>query len=152
MEKDDNQNFTVDPNFADPNEYESWNPRCNLEQSGDSEHKIDLADLAVFVEEVPWLWRACWKQSQLTRFETLYYSQTAENLFFESTDASFSSSVTGTKDIKISELNTIEKSIVQILAVVEKGIQEGTEHPNIEGLAEIKVFLEDCLVDIRSRK
>ena len=60
MEKDDNQNFSVDPNFADPNEYESWNPRCNLEQSGDSEHKIDLADLAVFVEEVPWLWRACW--------------------------------------------------------------------------------------------
>lgn len=60
MEKDDNQNFTVDPNFADPNEYESWNPRCNLEQSGDSAHKIDLADLMIFAEDVPWLWKACW--------------------------------------------------------------------------------------------
>ena len=50
--------LSCEPNFpGDPN---NWNPACNLEQSGDSEHKIDLSDLAVFAEEAPWLWRACW--------------------------------------------------------------------------------------------
>jgi hypothetical protein len=138
--------YSTDPNVW--NTWVKWGKKCDLYD----DEKIDLRDLETFISDTPWLWRACWKQSQLTRFETLYYSQTTENLFFESSDVSFSSSVTGNKDIKISELNTMEKSIVQILTVVEQSIQKDREHPNIEGLAEIRAFLEDCLVDIRSRK
>lgn len=52
--------WIADPNLADPNLSEAWNPTCNLVDTGDSAYNIDLADLEAFVFNVPWLWRACW--------------------------------------------------------------------------------------------
>jgi len=43
----------------DPNDTVNWDPRCNLDDTGDSQYVIDLADVAVFVES--WCWQACWK-------------------------------------------------------------------------------------------
>jgi hypothetical protein len=36
----------------------------NFSITGSSLYAIDVADLAVFVEEAPWLWMACWLQEQ----------------------------------------------------------------------------------------
>ncbi|HPP55749.1 MAG TPA: hypothetical protein PK054_04120, partial [Anaerohalosphaeraceae bacterium] len=43
--------------------------------TGNSEHKIDLGDLAVFCEDNPqvWLWRACWEQSRMNFIQTTLY-------------------------------------------------------------------------------
>ena len=43
-----------------PADIDSWNPLCNLDDTGNSQNIIDLADLTVFVNDVPWLWQACW--------------------------------------------------------------------------------------------
>lgn len=50
-----------DPNLSDPNETCNWNPLCNLDKTGDSAYVIDLADLEAFVFDVPWCWKACWR-------------------------------------------------------------------------------------------
>ncbi len=53
----------ADPNLPDPNLSEGWYEwkyRCNLDSTGGSTYTIDLADLMVFAEQVPWLWKACW--------------------------------------------------------------------------------------------
>ncbi|RKY06997.1 MAG: hypothetical protein DRP65_10995 [Planctomycetota bacterium] len=43
----------------DPNDTVNWDPRCNLDNTGDSQYVIDLADVVVFAES--WCWQACWK-------------------------------------------------------------------------------------------
>ncbi len=56
--------LTNEPNspaaLADPNSDDNWNEICNLDDTGSSQYSIDLADLAAFVSDVPWLWKACW--------------------------------------------------------------------------------------------
>ncbi len=42
-----------DPNFADPNEYENWNPMCSLDATGNSEYRIYLSDLLEFCKDQP---------------------------------------------------------------------------------------------------
>jgi len=147
--------LSCEPNFpGDPNH---WNPVCNLDKTGDSEHKIDLADLEIFISETPWLWTACWKQAQMNRSETIYYSmmsgsESMMSVSLESSAVFYESSETEIQAVKISELNSMEKSIVQILALAKKETLKGQECPYLEEWAEIEAFLEDCLVDIRDRK
>jgi len=55
--------WLADPNLADPNlseGWDEWKSRYNYEAGGNSRYSIDLADLAVFLEDAPWLWTACW--------------------------------------------------------------------------------------------
>jgi len=52
--------WIADPNLAEPNLTPAWNPVCNFNTTGDSAYAIDLADLMDWVEEAPWLWKACW--------------------------------------------------------------------------------------------
>ncbi len=47
-----------DPNWADPDDTLNWDGKANLDDTGDSLHIIDLADLELFCEN--WLWKACW--------------------------------------------------------------------------------------------
>jgi hypothetical protein len=56
--------WIADPNLADPNLSEGWyewKHKFNLDDTGDSAYRIDLADLLMFLEEAPWLWTACWR-------------------------------------------------------------------------------------------
>ncbi len=53
----------ADPNYGDPNDTFDWNPACNLDDTGTSQYSIDMADLTVFVFDVPWLWQACWYEN-----------------------------------------------------------------------------------------
>ena len=38
-----------------------WKHKFNLDNTGLSAYRIDLADLLMFLEEAPWLWVACWR-------------------------------------------------------------------------------------------
>ncbi|MBN2063722.1 MAG: hypothetical protein JW745_02885 [Sedimentisphaerales bacterium] len=52
------QSWLADPNTSgEPNDV--WNEDCNLDNTGSSFELIDIADLAVFLED-GWLWQACW--------------------------------------------------------------------------------------------
>jgi hypothetical protein len=56
--------WRADPNLADPNLSEGWYDwkyRFNLDATSNSAYQVDLADLIVFAEEIPWLWQACWR-------------------------------------------------------------------------------------------
>jgi len=44
---------------TDPNDTVNWDPICNLDDTGDSQYVIDLADVVIFAES--WCWQACWK-------------------------------------------------------------------------------------------
>jgi len=56
--------WIADPNLADPNLSEGWyewKHKFNLDDTGSSAYRVDLADLLIFLEEAPWLWTACWR-------------------------------------------------------------------------------------------
>ncbi len=61
-----NYEYYTDPNNADyvtPSSLAAWYPdgvKFNYSTTGASEYTIDLADLMYWVDEAPWLWRACW--------------------------------------------------------------------------------------------
>lgn len=146
--------WLADPNLADPNLSEPWNPLCNLDDTGSSQYIIDLADLDVFWTDTPWLWQACWRENYIEIFgmmsggtEGMMMAMPVEMTFTESISPVESETI-----YPISELNSIEKTTVQILAILEQTIQEDEKNPNIEGIYEMKAFLEECLTDIRSQK
>ena len=63
--------YRTDPNspgYITLGQREKWYPdghRFNIAAFGESEYSIDLADLMIFAEDVPWLWTACWRQDIL---------------------------------------------------------------------------------------
>ncbi len=59
------------PAIADPNTIIGWNSNCNLDETGSSQYSIDLVDLTVFVNDVPWLWQACWYDSNTENVEEM---------------------------------------------------------------------------------
>ncbi len=50
-----------DPNLVDPNDFINWNSMCDL----NNDHQVTLPDIVKFLDEAPWLWQACWKNSGL---------------------------------------------------------------------------------------
>jgi len=144
-------NGPTDPNFIDPNDFTNWNPVCNLKDTGDSEYIIDLADLQIFWSDTPWLWKACWKDDGL--YETMNMSGGESMMAAPMTESLEPldpvQAFTGT--IKLSELNTMDKSIVEILAVIEQELQI-VKKKDSDSLLEMKAFLADCLAEIRSLK
>ena len=50
-----------DPNLVDPNDFINWNSMCDL----NNDHQVTLPDIIQFIDETPWLWKACWKDSGL---------------------------------------------------------------------------------------
>jgi parallel beta-helix repeat protein len=58
--------YLTDPNspsYVTPSNIAAWYPdghTFNFATVGASQHTIDIADLIFFLEDAPWLWRACW--------------------------------------------------------------------------------------------
>jgi hypothetical protein len=50
-----------DPNLVDPNDFINWNSLCDL----NNDHQVTLPDIVQFLDDSPWLWQACWKNSGL---------------------------------------------------------------------------------------
>ncbi|HPD48688.1 MAG TPA: right-handed parallel beta-helix repeat-containing protein, partial [Anaerohalosphaeraceae bacterium] len=59
--------YRTDPNspgYVAPEAMALWYPegyQYNFSLAGSSQYAVDVADLAVFVEQAPWLWTACWR-------------------------------------------------------------------------------------------
>ena len=61
--------YLTDPNspgYVSEEAMALWHPgyEYNFSATGSSQYAIDIADLAAFVEQAPWMWMACWLQEQ----------------------------------------------------------------------------------------
>ncbi|NLW84751.1 MAG: DUF1565 domain-containing protein [Phycisphaerae bacterium] len=58
--------YLTDPNspgYVTPSSIAAWYPHghaINYVATGTSQYRIDLADLVFFLDNAPWLWKACW--------------------------------------------------------------------------------------------
>lgn len=116
--------WLADPNLADPNLSEGWyewKHICNLDITGDSAYSIDLADLMVFLEQVPWLWQACWKTD-------VYWAENSqpEMLMFAAQE-----------DILFTRSRAVETASMDAVLAQQQAIQD-----QISDLAKAAFFLE----------
>ncbi len=157
-----------DPNHADyisPGQKAAWNPTCNLIDSGESAYSIDLADMMDFIDNGYWLWTACWKYSQMHRFENMMAAMMsgggesmammseplfAETISFESAAFEPVEEVDPYAEMSISEVVSLVVGIHDIIDILEISIEE--DHENAENLLDAKEFLEDVLSDIAASR
>ena len=151
----------TDPNFADDPDYarpetlamwrENWDPLYNL----DGDYDVDYGDFAVFAQE--WLWRACWKQSQLDLMETMAMGGgESMAMMTEPVVLGFAALEEETAsepeeaELSTAELASLAEGIYAIIEYVDTAIEEG--HENIEELYEMKEFLEGVLQDLQAER
>ena len=160
-----------DPNCADyisPAQKAAWNPTCNLIDSGKNAYSIDLADTMNFVDNGYWLWTACWKYSQIHRFENMMAAMMSssgggESMVATSMMSSMSMELTAAEatvettdteadyaNMPIPKLVSLVVGIHDIIDILEVSIEEDPE--NAENLYEAKEFLEDVLSDIAASR
>lgn len=80
---DPNDPVWADPNVADPNLSEGWYEwkyKYNFEPTGSSQYSIDLADLMTFLEDAPWLWKACWLDLEELQLQQMAFGSGEELL------------------------------------------------------------------------
>jgi hypothetical protein len=142
-----------DPNLIDPNDFTGWNPICNLDQTGDSAYRIDIADLAAFCAQDSWLWEACWREDYWDVWG-MKDDGGARMLVLgegeEMTAISMMKSFTTPSEQSVCkpDSETLAKNILLILEEVDKIMEEEPE--NYEALNEMKVFLEEVLRELKN--
>ena len=158
--------WVSDPNFADPNSVAKWNKKANLDDTGDSQYIIDIADLTVYLENH--LWQACWYgksdeviEEDATQSATASASTESLALMTASsgtmtTMAKTASTLMFIEDeteevnqydyLTNNELATLVTSIYELQDVVEGEIYLGREDE--EDLQDILTFFDDVLWDI----
>ena len=147
--------LTTDPNFIGyPNYVDSatlaywrtiWNPKCNLDTSGDSEYAIDLSDLIEFC--VSWLWRACWYDDYSVVMYGQSYSGGGESMLMSMPMAEpdlFAEAETLYEQPMQTETETLSEQSTQTETVIpaEAGIQEKSIEEQIIDLKDAIGFLE----------
>ena len=146
-----------DPNYGDPNDTIAWNSLCNLDDTGSSQYSIDLADLTVFVNDVPWLWKACWYDnytaaqaaSQMAITSTSVAPlESVANVTALSLDAEADMSQNVYESMTNSELAEIVSGIYSIQDQVE-GILQDCKVKDKKDLQNILDFFDDELVIIK---
>jgi len=135
-----------EPGLTDPNLAVGWNSLCNLDDAGDSEYMIDLADFYIFCEN--WLWQACWRSDyvecgmMMGGGETMMMAPAASAISFESAPQPSAS---------VENEPVVETHILaQIIYIVDEVIK--SEPDNAEGLMEMKDILEDWAEEITAQK
>ena len=173
----DPNDVSYNPNLSDPNHADyispiqkaAWDPTFNLIESGDSAYSIDLADIMDFIDNGYWLWTACWKYSQMHRFEnmmieTMMMSGGGESMMMATpVMSSMSMELTAAKTtietadtppdyaaMPTAEIISLVTGIDAVLDEVDIMLSENSE--NTENLLEIKDFLNDVLSDIKTAK
>lgn len=144
-----------DPNLIDPNDFLNWNPICDL----NNDYNVDVEDLDLFSEN--WLWIACWKYSQMHRFETAMMEMMlggggagmmSVGLSMESESAELSGQpLTAAGFYDYARMPALERAdlvvgLHGIIDFLEIAIQEG--YDDKEKLYESLEFLESILIDI----
>jgi hypothetical protein len=126
--------WLANPNLADPNQSEGWYEwkyKHNFEPTGNSQYSIDVADLMTFLEDAPWLWRACWMTDEELAAMT------------SSEQVSALSNVVQTEAVSTAVL--LSSSTVSTVDVIgTKGIQAVSE-----SVAEPELSVEEQIADLQ---
>jgi len=156
------------PDYIDPIRFEDWyewKKICNFDATvdTDTEYEVDLDDFDIFLND--WLWIACWKQSQMNRFDNMMAAMIsgggesmammseslfAESISFESAAFEPVEEVDPYAEMSISEVVSLVVGIHDIIDILEISIEEDSE--NAENLLDAKEFLEDILLDIEASR
>ncbi len=91
-----NPRWDSDPNWADPNSTECWNGAGNIDDTGDSQYIIDMADLELFCSN--WLWTACWYEAA-NATETTAASTESATLLSSSSVSTLSTDTVGVNSL-----------------------------------------------------
>lgn len=135
--------LSCEPNFpGDPN---NWNPVCNLDNTYDSAHRIDLADLDVFLDD--WLWEACWRDNYLAFYGFFGGGESMMESMSMEVPAEVEPNYA---DMPLPELVSLITAVHEIIDSIDLSIEEN--HENAENLIEAKDFLIQVLSDIQEAR
>ena len=118
--------WVADPNLADPNLSEGWYEwkyKFNLDDTGHSAYRVDLADLLMFLEEAPWLWTACWRTDLQPEMRMAGFGGEQLQMFSAAKTASAPPVV---------EQKAIQKQILDLAATIVSLEQLWLEEPDIQ--------------------
>jgi uncharacterized repeat protein (TIGR01451 family) len=126
------------PGYVTPSSRSLWYPNghtFNYSTVGSSLYAIDLADLLVWIEDSPWLWRACWLTD-----DYLNISSTGSEIAgsaMQISSATTTTDVIGTEDIQVVSESAaeavvpVEEQILQLKDSIEFLEQIWNEDPTI---------------------
>lgn len=148
QDPNDPVNDPDDPAYIHPDrliDWYEWKYMCNLDDSGDSQYEIDLADLTEFIDNGYWLWIACWKQSDMDRVESMMMAMGGG----ESMEMTMSIPMEYSSQVAIptEEVAIPEESLEDILGYLDVFIKE--DPTNVENLYDMKDYLEELLIEIQ---
>jgi hypothetical protein len=129
-----------DPGFISEADKLRYYPGCDIDDDMD----VDIADLALFAPE--WLWRACWKESQLYRFDGMMMAMGGGEGMLMMEPATVSIASVSTMNVvpalEPDEFDAAERlrTIAEILWFIE---QIEAEYADSTSLAELRKYLED---------
>ncbi len=103
----DTPSYVADPNNYDPNFVDNWNEQCNLYV----DYTIDISDFELFTDQ--WLWQACWKVSQDSRFDYVATASTM-SLSLDST-----ASIASAEQISIDDQEERENIAMLVLGIYQ---------------------------------
>lgn len=136
-----------DPNLIDPNDFTYWNPRCDLNDN----YTVDLPDIISFVDDSPWLWKACWRENYVAVYGVTSgstESMAAQPLAMSAVKSSLSSYSleTETSTESVGESGASIDTLVQIIGFLDYEVIP--EQPdNIEKVEEMRGILMDDLME-----
>ena len=137
-----------EPN-GEPNDFVNWNPVCNLDNTGDSEYVIDLADFDIFC--AGWLWEACWHSDYVEYGMMMGMGGESMMMAMPMTESLYSSQSLQAESIQPVYEPTPEEeaaSITQILDFLDKVLEEDNPD-NEKEILEIIAVLEEWLAEIK---
>ena len=152
-----------DPNWADPDDTINWDGKANLDDTGDSLHIIDLADLELFCEN--WLWKACWYDAvnsvETTTASTESMTQLSTNTTGIASFARTTSTLMLTEDTTVEERNlydTLSNAELAQVVIDFRYLQDNVlemleecpvDSEDEQNLLDLLVFFDDELVRIK---
>ena len=147
--------YYTDPNspgYITPAQLAAWYPdghRFNVAAFGDSEYAIDLADLMVFLEDVPWLWVACWRTD-------IWQQQAMAMMFMQPDTGEFESiamrSSSAAEETKTAETVSPEVELATILRLLDQiDVFIDADGDDAEAWTELKYLLEYTLSETEDR-
>ena len=130
-----NPNLT-DPNFPEfvtQNQKDAWHAVYNLDETGDSQYDIDLADFIEFCDN--WMWEACWRENYMMMCGMM--SGGEENFSMDEEKTTFLSMLpTLESSLYIEPQPSAERgNLIDLLNFLDKALRDGLENP--EGVLEM---------------
>lgn len=146
MSCDPNGPYYPNPSNPDPNDITIWyTQEWGLKADLNCDTCVDLNDLMLFSEPNHWLWEACWRHDLQDMHSMMGGGGESMMMPMPMTE---SFEITSVQTVFEPGSETLEQNVLFILAEVEQNIENN--HPNLEGLYEMKEFLEEVLWDLQN--